>query len=171
MVATEAIFGFVGVALGSMSTSVLTIYKERFTSRRETAARDVQFERERLLARNTFQRESILALQVALADLINAADVELDRVLTIFEESGQWPSRQWETPTAVGWSDAVLRFEQANARVFDDQLQTLATEVRRAAYDSVWADSFESSKNNHTRLVPLQAEFQRHVAKALPSLY
>ncbi|MGY2061486.1 hypothetical protein ACW9HQ_41990 [Nocardia gipuzkoensis] len=169
--AVEAYFGFVGVALGSLTTSVLTIYKERFTIRRETAARDMQFERERQLTRNTFQRDSILALQAALTDLINAADAELDRVLAVFRDSGNWPGRVWETPTATGWSDAHLRFEQAKARVFDDQLRSLAAEVRQAAYGAVWADSFEACKRDHTLLIPLQREFQNRVANLLPSLY
>lgn len=170
-VAVEAYFGFVGVALGSLTTSVLTIYKERFTSRRESAARDAQFERERQMSLNTFQRDSILALQSALTDMINAADNELDRVLAIFKDSGDWPGRAWETPTAVGWSDAHLRFEQARARVFDDQLRSLAAEVRQAAYSAVWAESFDTCKANHARLVPLQNEFQNRVATLLPSLY
>jgi hypothetical protein len=37
--AVDAVVGFVGVALEAASTSVLTIYKERFIARREREAR------------------------------------------------------------------------------------------------------------------------------------
>jgi|SRR5215472_9454078 len=63
--ASQAIFGFIGVILGSLTTSVLTIYRERLATRRELTIRDQQYERDRKAARDTFQRESILALQSA----------------------------------------------------------------------------------------------------------
>lgn len=36
--AYNAVFGFVGVIPGSLTTSVLTVYRERLTTRREKAA-------------------------------------------------------------------------------------------------------------------------------------
>jgi hypothetical protein len=58
---SSAVFGLVGVLLGSLSTSLLTIYRERLTTRREQAARDEQYKRDRNTARDIFQRDSILA--------------------------------------------------------------------------------------------------------------
>src|SRR5258707_3722800 len=95
--ASDAVFGFVGVILGSLTTSVLTVYRERLTTRREKAARDDQYERDRKAARDTFQRDSILALQAAISDLIRAVHQEVDRGLADFNRTGQWPARQWET--------------------------------------------------------------------------
>ncbi|GLW12799.1 hypothetical protein Misp01_79270 [Microtetraspora sp. NBRC 13810] len=57
----EALFGFLGVLLGSLSTSILTISKERLTTKREAEVRDRQYKRERQLARDAFRRDSILA--------------------------------------------------------------------------------------------------------------
>lgn len=62
-VAWEALFGFGGVVLGSLTTAGLTVYKEAVTSWRENASRDRQYERERQAARDAFQRDSILASQ------------------------------------------------------------------------------------------------------------
>jgi hypothetical protein len=39
-VAGEALFGFVGVVLGFLTTSVLTIYKDRLAARHDIAIRD-----------------------------------------------------------------------------------------------------------------------------------
>ena len=100
--ASQAIFGFIGVILGSLTTSVLTIYRERVITRRELEIRDQQYERDRKAARDTFQRDSILALQSAVFDVIKAVYDELDRVLAELRNTRAWPTQQWETPTAAG---------------------------------------------------------------------
>jgi hypothetical protein len=103
--------------------------------------------------------------------MIAAVYGELDRVLVEFQQTRQWPARQWETPTAVGWSQAVLRLEASRARVFDDQLRSLAAELRTVAGDSVWAASLDSAKQISRRLDPLHVQFNEAVSRTLPSLY
>ena len=112
----SAIFGFVGVVLGSITTSVLTVYRERLATRREQALRDEQYKRVRTSARDTFQRDSILALQAATSDLIRAAYQELDRVVGEFKQTGTWPARQWETPTAATAGDSKWAGSLATAK-------------------------------------------------------
>jgi hypothetical protein len=169
--ASEAVFGFVGVVLGSLTTSVLTIYRERLATRREITIRDQQYERDRKASRDTFQRESILALQSAVFDVIKAVYDELDRMLTEVRKTGQWPARQWETPTAVGWSEAVLKLESSRARVFDDELRSLAGELRTVAGNAVWAESRDAAEQLSAPIEPLQRQFQEAVTRVLPSLY
>lgn len=140
-------------------------------TRREQAARDEQYERDRKTTRDIFQRDSILALQAAISDLIRAVHQELDRVLADYRETGAWPARQWETPTATGWSDAVLRLEQARARVFDDQLRSLAAELRTLAGDSIWATSLATARQHSQAIESLQIQFNETVTRILPSLY
>lgn len=170
-VPTDAVFGFVGVVLGSLTTSALTIYRERVTGSRETAARDRQFERDRQAARDAFQRDSVLALQTAVTDLIKAAYGEMDRLLAELLETGEWTARSWETPTAVGWSAAILSLETARARVFDDQIRSLATELRVLTGESVWAKDVETCKQASRQLEPLQIQFHEAVARVLSTLY
>jgi hypothetical protein len=168
---SDALFGFLGVILGSLTTSVLTIYRERFTARKEAAARSEQREQGRKIALDTFQRDSILALQSAVTDMIRAVYAELDRVLLEMQTSGSWSARRWKTPTAVGWADAVLRLEMANARVFDGTLRALATELQLAAKDCVWADTLDSSKSHSDRMESLHPQFNARVTATLPGLY
>jgi hypothetical protein len=165
------LFGFGGVLLGSLTTAGLTIYKETVTSKREAASNDRQHERERQESHDVFQRDSILALQSAVTDMIEAAYAELDRMLAEFRETAHWPVRRWETPTAIGWSTAVLKLEASRARVFDGELRSLASELRRVAGDSVWAISLEIAKQWDQRLEPLQIHFHNAVARVLPRLY
>lgn len=169
--AAEALFGFAGVVLGSFTTSILTIYRERLVNKREVAVFERQHELERKLTYNTFQRESILSLQSAITDLINAAYTELDRILAEFGRTGQWNARQWETPTAVGWSEALLRLESSRARVFDEAIRSLAMEVKVAAGNSVWAQDLTSAKETSRHIEPLLNRFNSAVNKTLPTLY
>lgn len=166
-----AIFGFVGVLIGTIATAALTIYKERVTGRREVEQRREQDERERRTTRDVFQRDSILSLQTAATALIEAAYDELDRQIALSIESGSWPVRQWETPTAKGWSAALLQLEANRARVFDDELRSLADQLRRTAGESIWADSLETAKQHSRALEPLNTGFNNAISRALPSLY
>jgi hypothetical protein len=134
-----AIFGFIGVVFGSISTALLTIYKERVTSRREIEQRDRQYDRDQTTVRDVFQRDSVLALQTAVTSLISAAYAELDRQLAIYRETGVWEARTWDTPTAAQWSTALLSLENARARVFNDELRRIAVELREQAGASIWA--------------------------------
>lgn len=168
---SDAVFGFVGVVLGSLTTSALTVYKERLVGSREADVRDQQYERDRRASRDVFQRESILALQTAVTDLIKAAYDELDRVLAEFESTGLWSARQWETPTAAGWSAAVLSLETSRARVFDEEVRSRATKLRKVAGESIWAGDLESAKRISMVIEPLQIQFHEAVATALAALY
>jgi hypothetical protein len=170
-VAAEAVIGFVGVLVGSLTTSVLTIYRDRWASKHELAVRDLQYDREQRAARDAFQRESVLSLQSAATDLMKAVYDELDRVIGVARETGRWTRRTWETPTAVGWTAALLSLEASRARVFDDELRSLANDLRTAAGDSVWAESLEAAKQFSQQLEPLLAQLNAAVTRVLPSFY
>jgi hypothetical protein len=133
--------------------------------------REQQHQRERKAMRDAFQRESVLALQSAVTDLIGSAYAELDRLLDEFRETAEWNARQWETPTAVGWSTALLRLESSRARVFDEEMRSLADELRTIAGKSVWAKDLESAKEASRHLEPLLGRFNVAVTAVLPNLY
>jgi hypothetical protein len=169
--AAEAVFGFIGVLLGSASTAVLTVYRERVVSRRERDARHHQREQERKDQRDIFQRESLLALQDAVSDLVKAVFTEQDRMLAEMARTNGWPARQWETPTATGWVDAELRLQVARARIFREDLRSLAGDLRTAAMKSVWANSLDEARQLNPRLEQLHERFNDLVSQALPDLY
>lgn len=166
-----AIFGLIGVVFGSISTALLTIYKERVSGRREIEQRDRQYQREQTTVRDVFQRDSILALQTAVTSLISSAYGELDRQLTLYRETGAWDARTWATPTATQWSAALLSLENARARVFDDELRRIAAELRDRAANSIWAGNRESAEEHSRPLEALNVRFNDAVRRALPPLY
>jgi hypothetical protein len=169
--AAEAVFGFVGVILGSVSTVILTVYREQLVSKRERDMRHDQREQERKDQRDSFQRKSILALQGAVSDLVKAVFDEQDRMLTVMEQTNIWPARRWETPTAIGWVDAEQRLQVSRARVFGEELRNLAGELRAVAMKSVWATSLDEAKSLNLQLEQLHVRFNDVVSQSLPELY
>ncbi|MFJ8636431.1 hypothetical protein [Streptomyces sp. NPDC093568] len=168
--AAEAVFGLVGVLLGSVSTSVVAVYQVQLVGRREREAREHERAEASRARRDAFQRESITALQDAVADMIKAVYAEQDRQLERMGETSDWPARQWETPTAVGWSDAWIRLKVARARVFDNDLRTLADETSSVAREFVWAPTLEAAKQSNLRLDELYEQFNERVAQVLRQL-
>jgi hypothetical protein len=166
-----AIYGLVGVLLGSVTTVVLTVYQERRLSSREREARQHERDQDREDERNTFQRESLLALQEAVTDLVKSLFNEQDRMLNEMRQTGKWPVRQWETPTATGWQDAELRLQVSSARVFDREVRDLARKINVAARESVWAGTLEKAKDLNVEIDKDREHFNDLISNALPSLY
>jgi hypothetical protein len=169
--AAEAVFGFIGVVLGSASTAVLTVYREQLVSRREREARHHQREQERKDQRDVFQRESLLALQDAASDLVKAMFTEQDRMLEELARTDSWSARQWETPTATGWVDAELRLQVSRTRIFREDLRNLAGDLRTVAMKSVWASSLNEARQLNRQLEQLHERFNDLVSQVLPELY
>lgn len=167
----SAVYGFIGVLLGSATTAVLTVYRERLLSTREREAREHQSQQDLEDQRNTFQRQSLLALQDAVSDLLKALFNEQDRMLEEMRRTGERPARRWETPTAIGWEDADLRLKVFRARVFDKKLRDLANEIHEAAEESVWASSSDKAKKLSRRIKQGNESFNDLVANTLPELY
>ena len=169
--AAEALYGFIGVLLGSATTAVLTIYRERLVSTREREARAHQQDQDRKDQRNIFQRQSILALQDAVTDLIKAVYNEQDRMLEEMRETNRWPVRQWETPTAAGWEDANLLLQVSRARVFDEAIRDLSRDIRDKARECIYTSSRDETKEVNIQLRELYDRFNQMVASVLPEFY
>jgi hypothetical protein len=65
----------------------------------------------------------------------------------------------------------VLRLELAQARVFDDQLRSLAADLRTLAGESIWAKSLAASKRHSQKMEPVHLQFNEAITSALLSLY
>lgn len=169
--ALEALYGFIGVVLGSATTAVVTIYQERLVGTREREARSHQQDQERRDKKNTFQRESLLALQDATSDLIKAVYNEQDRMLKEMRTVKKWPSRQWETPTAAGWEDANLLMQALRARVFDEKIRDLSGLIQVKARECIYAGTLEEAREVNVQLRELYINFNDLIAGLLPELY
>jgi hypothetical protein len=169
--ASDAIYGFIGVLLGSGTTVMLTVYRERLISRREREALQRQREQARKDQRDDFQRQSLLALQDAVSDVIKAVYNDQDRIVVEMQQTGEWSVRQWETPTATGWEDANLRLQTLRSHVFEQSIRDIARDIQDMAWQCMWASSLDDAKRLSTQLVQLQDRFNLLIADALPQLY
>ena len=167
----EAVYGFVGVLIGSVTTAALTVYRERLVSSREREARQQQCEQDQKDQRDAFQRQSLLALQEAISDLIKAVYNEQDRMLEEMRQTDRWPARQWETPTATGWKDAELRLLVSRARIFDDVLRDVAHDIHEVAMKDIWASTIDEAKQLNVELRKLHERFNALIIKVFPELY
>ena len=110
-------------------------------------------------------------MQTAVLDLLKSVHDELDRQLTESQGSGTWPARQWETPTAKGWSEAVLQLELSRARVLDQELRDFADQLRTIAGNTIWAANLTAARQLSEQLEPLQIRFNKTVAQIFRSLF
>jgi hypothetical protein len=166
-----AVFGFLGVLLGSGITAFVTVYRERVASQREREAWEIQRRREREDQAKVFQRENILALQGVLSELELAVYREQDRMLVEMKRVDSWPARQWETPTAEAWHETFIRAEALRARLFDDQLRRLASEIGDVSHNSVWSKTMKDAEKSNESLRDLSARFNQRVSEVLPELF
>jgi hypothetical protein len=120
---STALFGFLGVLLGSIITSTITLMREQLISKRERQEREEQRVAERNDQRSEFQRNVILALQDAAADVYES--------VLRFQQSdmSDWKNRsRLESPmkeVSEHYDRTVLLMEKLQARVFDSELRDL----------------------------------------------
>jgi hypothetical protein len=86
-------------------------------------------------------------------------------------QASEWPSRQWETPTAAGWEDANLLLQVSRARIFDEAIRDIAREIRDVARECIYANSIDETKEMNTQLRQLYERFNDMIADILPRLY
>lgn len=104
---------------GVVGTWAASGWRERSTGRREEAARDA----ERQVARDAFQRETLLELQEAMLALIrSAALVRLKRVI-VYRDTGRYGRDPDGEELSQSNLDANGRVSRLQQRVLDDDLR------------------------------------------------
>jgi hypothetical protein len=130
---STAVWGFLGVVLGGVLTGTMSLWQVQLVTRREREAREALREQERRDRRDAFQRETILAVQDAVAEY--------------------WPTmtdaaRLREQPAPSIWSPAARalhwRINMLRARIFDEELRQLVAELQGGIYRVVKAEDLDS---------------------------
>jgi HAMP domain-containing protein len=125
----QAVLSLAGVVIGAAIAGGVALWQVQLVTAREREARRSEREQVRAEIREAFQRDSILALQEAVADLLRMAVGVLDDNVRQERETGQWPSRLHAADYPTGADELFARVERSRARVFDDELRQLALEV------------------------------------------
>jgi len=125
-----AVAGAVGVVVGALISSVEVMLRERLVGCREREAQQAQ--RQQLLddQRATFQRDTILALQQAIGDLWSQSADAHNQASRQQAATGEWP--RTDLTVVPTFNKVSAQVNALRARVFDDELRSLASEVVRA---------------------------------------
>ena len=162
------------LAVGAAGTFAAQLIRERFTSGRERDARAA----EREVARDAFQRETLLELQDAMLRVLqNTAQLHLHNG-RVYSETGRYARDYYPTELSDESSSVMAVASRLRQRILDDDLRrgvsdvlslciemtnpTLGTEVAAAAKDR--ADAAFS------RLASANAELEDHIGSVLRAL-
>jgi hypothetical protein len=126
----QAVLTFYGVILGAVIGGAVALWQAHLAIRREREARQVVREQKRKDVADAFQRETLLALQDAVADLSAAATRELDRRVANRKASTSWEGTGYGDSLPPDWVEADHRVLKLMVRVFDDDLQRLLLNYR-----------------------------------------
>ncbi len=92
-----AVIGFLGVIVGAVVTGYVTLRQTQLATRREREAQQMLREQERRDRRDAFQRDTLLALQDALAEIYRCVARDQDEKL-ITRRGAPWPDRSIDVP-------------------------------------------------------------------------
>jgi signal transduction histidine kinase len=119
-----------GVVVGSAISTAGTAFRERLVSQREREAQEALRVQEKADQRAIFQRESILALQDAIADYWTAVVRDRDKKVAAQVTNGEWPATTLGDPIPDDFHTAYSRVNRFRARVFDDKLRDLSRRLQ-----------------------------------------
>src|SRR5215468_2996560 len=135
-----AVAGAVGVVVGALISSVEVMLRERLVGRREREAQQAQ--RQQLLddQRATFQRDTILALQQEIGDLWSQSADAYNQAALKQAGTGEWP--RTDLTVVPKFNEVSAQVNAMRARVFDDELRSLTSEVVRAIWAGIEVDDW-----------------------------
>jgi hypothetical protein len=139
--AISALAGALGVVVGSLVSSVGIVLRERLVGRREHEAQQALRLQQLADQRAAFQRDTILALQDAMGELWALSADAHNRALTSKHETGSWPPP--DPAMLPGLNSVSERATALRARVFDDDLRGLVSELHRGIWRAVEAADWE----------------------------
>lgn len=156
MATFDVVVGFVGVALGTVATSGLTIYKERFTARREREA-----------------REATASSRCSRPFPTSSGPCTTSRTGCSWRwtpQAGGPPERGRRSPPPGGPTrSAAWRCSRHVSST--TSIPGLAARIRTTSREAVWAPTVDEAKAADIALSGLVREFDEKVRSALPGLY
>jgi hypothetical protein len=167
----QAVLGFVGVVLGGAIVGGVALRQVQLVTDREREARQVERELARKDARDVFQRQTVLALQDAVADLLRMVVHLHDEAVNAEEKTGHWsaPSRFDELP--ADFEEHFVCVQGLRARVFDDGLRRLVAELNTAALGALHAGDREHAADLMVGLTETDEQLQERLHVLLNELF
>lgn len=136
----SAVAAAAGVVAGALISSVGVVLGERLVGRREREARQAQRQQQLDDQHAAFQRDTILALQEAIGDLWSQSADAYNKAALKQAQTGEWP--RTDLTIVPNFNKASAQVNALRARVFDDELRSLANEVVRAIWAGIEVDDW-----------------------------
>jgi gas vesicle protein len=127
---SEAVIGFLGVLVGAIIAGAVALLGEQFALKREREARQAERTQQWQDRRDTFELETLLALQDAVSKMRRAVHADYQRKIELMAEQGAWPVRSVHMLLPDDWVEADDCLIRLHARVFDDELQMLIGQLK-----------------------------------------
>ena len=169
-VTTAALFGFLGVLVGSVITAAITLKREQLITKRERDTREELRLREHGERGATLEYESLLALQDAMNDMFTVLDERRKAKLAYKEQTGRWQEREPGQPLPQDYRAVYGRLGSLRARIFDEIIRDLIGEFRNTSIDFLQAKSLDDMEEALLKLDQMVDPIEQQVALLLPRL-
>ncbi len=160
-----AIWGFVGVVVGGLITGLVTITAERMRADREVALDSAQRQDARRLARDGFQRENLLELQVKLVDWLRA----MTEMYLADRDAIRSTGAVDVVPDELSTREATTTRELMvlTDRVLDDELRARLVALRELSAPATMARTAQDVEAANAAIVRAGSEAIDHIGRVL----
>jgi hypothetical protein len=167
----QVVLALVGVVVGGAIAGGVALRQAQLFTDRQREAHLAEREQARKDARDAFQRDTILALQDAVADLVRMVIDLHGEAVNIEEKTGHWPP-----PTRIGelpasFDEQFATVQGLRARVFDDALRRLVAELASSALGALHAADREGAARLMAGLSETNEQLQERVHALLKELF
>ena len=167
----QAVLALVGVVIGGVLAGGVALRQAQLFTDRQREARLAEREQARKDARDVLQRDTILALQDAVADLVRMVIDLHGEAVNIEEKTGHWPP-----PTPIGelpasFAEQFATVQGLRARVFDAALRRLVAEVASSGLGALHAADRGGAARLMAGLSEANEQLQERVHALLKKLF
>lgn len=153
------------MAGGALTMISAWLADRRLTERERERRREERRER-LILRRNDFQRDALLALQVASQKLLRCAGAMHHQDVMAFRQSGQWQKQQFGDDLSNQYLHQVTETMLLGSRIWDDEVRRLADALR----EHTSRVSLSASEQEAERRMEAAAETQRALIQRIGQL-
>jgi hypothetical protein len=158
------------VLLGAIIAGGVSLWREQVVTTRERVAREAERQLRRKDVRDTFQRETLLALQDAIENLRTATFAEWGRR----QEGPSKPYGAWaagDDRFYQDWRASYVPVKKLWARIFDSELRSLVQDLYNGCIDALTSTGLVRASEKIVGINELVDRVENRIAVLLPDLY
>jgi hypothetical protein len=167
---SEAVIGFLGVLIGAIIAGAVTLLGEQFALKREREARQAERDQQWQDRHDTFQLNTLLALQDAVSAMRKAVYADFERKTEFMAEHQVWLSGV-SVLLPKDWAEADDLLIRLKVRVDDDNLQMLVEQYREVSSWAMTAEEQSVADSQSTAVSVRLEEINARIGTLLSRLH